>query len=120
MLSLVIGFYFGSRTAQTAIETEAGIGTGAPRPAPPSPVITGVSPGEGPTGTAVTVKGKGLAEASIHFGTLPATPIGPPSDWEVVVAVPARPDRYPAEVDVVAETAAGSSPVTDATKFTFR
>ncbi len=69
--------------------------------------------------SAVTVTGGGLSGASIHFGTLPTTPIGPPSDWQVVVAVPTRPDRYPAEVDVVAQTAAGASAITDATSFTF-
>jgi hypothetical protein len=119
VLSLVIGFYFGSRTAQTAIEAQAGLGNGTSNPAPVVPVITGVTPATGPSGSAVTVTGGGLSGASIHFGTLPATPIGPPSDWQVVVAVPTRPDRYPAKVDVVAQTAAGSSAITDATSFTF-
>ena len=119
VLSLVIGFYFGSRTAQTAIESQAGIGNGTPRSAPPAPVVTGVTPEKGPLGSAVTVTGRGLSEATIHFGTVPATLIGPPSDWQVVVAVPGRPQGYPAQVDVVAETAAGASAITDATKFTF-
>ena len=118
VLSLVIGFYFGSRTAQTAIEAQAGIGNGTPRPASPVPVITGVTPGEGPSGSAVTVTGIGLSAATIHFGTLPATVIGPPSDWQVVVAVPTRPEGYPAEVDVVAAIGAGASAITDATSFT--
>ncbi|WP_410642290.1 IPT/TIG domain-containing protein [Amycolatopsis sp. lyj-346] len=117
VLSLVIGFYFGSRTAQTAIEAQGASANGASGPL--APVVTGVTPGKGPRASAVTVTGSGLSRASIHFGTLPATPIGPPSDWQIVVAVPIRPDGYPEEVDVVAKTEAGSSAITDATKFTF-
>ncbi len=120
VLSLVIGFYFGSRTAQTAIDAQnlPGTGPGGGPGAPAAPVVSGIDPGTSASG-AVTVTGTGLMDATILFGTLPATRIGPPSTTQAVVAVPDRPAGYPGLVDVVAETAAGTSERTDKTKFTF-
>ncbi|WP_370966403.1 hypothetical protein [Amycolatopsis sp. cg9] len=118
VLSLVIGFYFGSRTAQTAIEAQNTPGAGPAGPGGVPPVVTGVDPDSASSG-AVTVTGTGLADATILFGTLPATPIGPPGKTQAVVAVPVWPAGYPLLVHVVAETAAGTSERTDKTKFTY-
>jgi IPT/TIG domain-containing protein len=85
----------------------------------PIPVVTGVSPGSGPTtgGTAVTITGTGLLFAtSVKFGTVAAASITSNSDTQIVAVSPAEAQST---VDVTVTTAGGTSATSPADQYMF-
>jgi IPT/TIG domain-containing protein len=85
----------------------------------PTPVVTGVSPGSGPTtgGTSITITGTGLLFAtSVKFGTVAAASIKSNSDTQIVAVSPAEAQSV---VDITVTTAGGTSAISAADQYTF-
>jgi Tol biopolymer transport system component len=95
-----------------------GGGTLSTPPATHQVSVTGVRPGSGPAagGTSVRVFGTGFAAgASVHFGANAATKVSVVSAGELTATSPAGADT----VDVTVSTSAGTSPATQADRFTY-
>jgi len=82
----------------------------------PAPVITGISPSSGYSGTPVTITGSGLTGATVKFGTQTAF-VQQAGENQMLVFPPTQP--VGTVVDVTATTNAGTSPVVPADKFTY-
>ncbi|MFJ9782659.1 IPT/TIG domain-containing protein [Amycolatopsis sp. NPDC101161] len=109
VLGIVIGFYFGARTAQTSGQASPGLG-GAFTAADAEPTIRGLTPGSGRSGDSITITGTGLRSARMMFGTLPAeTDPATSTDSQVTVKVPAWPPGYADKVNIVAVSLSGTS-----------
>ncbi len=117
-------------TVDVTVKTSAGTSTTsssdhftyqAPAPPPPAlPVVTSVTPGEGPEagGTMVTIKGQhfeGATEAK--FGSTTATELKVVSGTEITVKDPAH---TPGTVDVTVKTSAGTSTTSNTDHFTYQ
>ncbi len=124
MFATIVGFDFGSRTAQTSADSAAARAQGTvtePAPARPAgvPAVTGVEPGRGPAagGTSATVTGTGFTEgAVVFFGPNPATAVTRDSETQLSITAPAG---TPGEVDVQVKTSAGTSATSAAAKYTY-
>jgi hypothetical protein len=80
-----------------------------------APVVTGVSPSSGPAGTAVTITGAHFSGVTaVSFGTQPAS-FTMRSDTQISATAPAGSGT----VDVTVTTAAGTSPISAADRFTY-
>ena len=91
-----------------------------------SPMVTGISPNEGPGGggTHVTVTGAGFkfGVLSVLFGSTVATNVTVVSDSELTATVPSSSGVVPSPgttVDVTVTTALGASPETAGDQFTY-
>lgn len=87
--------------------------------APPSPLVTGISPVHGPEagGTTVTLTGIHLSGTSqVLFGATPATGVTVINDFTVTATAPAHADGV---VDVTATTPAGTSLTSAADQYTY-
>ncbi len=117
-------------TVDVTVKTSAGASTTssadhftyqAPAPPPPAlPVVTSVTPGEGPEagGTTVTIKGQhfeGATEAK--FGSTTATELKVVSGTEITVKDPAH---TPGTVDVTVKTPAGTSTTSNTDHFIYQ
>ena len=91
-----------------------------PQPRVPEPLrVTGVTPDVGwlDGGTRVTLTGTGLTDAtSVAFGGEPGTSVTVVSPTQLTVIAPAHAVET---VDIVVTTPAGSSPATEAARFTY-
>src|ERR1019366_4720397 len=90
------------------------------------PMVTGVSPNQGPGGggTQVSVTGAGFkfGVLSVQFGSVAATDVTVVSDSELTLTVPSGADVMPSPgtvVDVTVTTALGTSPVSPGDQFTY-
>ncbi len=117
-------------TIDVTVKTPAGTSTTgstdhftyqAPPPPPPAaPVVTSVTPNEGPEagGTTVTVKGEHLEGATeVKFGTTSATELKVVSGTEMTVKDPAH---APGTIDVTVKTPAGTSTTGSTDHFTYQ
>jgi hypothetical protein len=89
-----------------------------PGSTPPTPTVTGVSAGIGPSagGNRVEIMGTGLADASaVHFGSAPATAVTPISPFAVAAIAPAGTST----VDVTVTTPGGTSATSGADQYTY-
>ncbi|MFZ2112329.1 MAG: IPT/TIG domain-containing protein, partial [Solirubrobacteraceae bacterium] len=117
-------------TVDVTVKTSAGTSTTsnsdhftyqAPAPPPPAlPVVTSVTPGEGPEagGTTVTIKGQhfeGATEAK--FGSTTATELKVVGGTEITVKDPAH---TPGTVDVTVKTSAGTSTTSNTDHFIYQ
>jgi hypothetical protein len=85
----------------------------------PSPAVTGVSPGSGPSagGNTVTLTGTGFTGASaVSFGTVPATSFTVNSDTSITATVPAGTVGID---DVTVTTPGGTSPTSPADQYVY-
>ena len=81
-----------------------------------TPMVTGVSPNSGTSGTAVTVTGAGFTGVtSVKFGSNSATSVVVVSDTEIICDAPSGTGT----VDVTVVNAAGTSPVSAVDQFTY-
>jgi hypothetical protein len=104
-----------------------GVGTGSPSspsgpvtPVDPSPVVTGISPDNGPVagGQTVTISGTALGSATaVSFGRLVVTSGFTDSGTAIEVTVPGR--RKAAVVPVTVTTPGGTSATSTATRYTY-
>jgi Bacterial Ig-like domain (group 3)/IPT/TIG domain len=113
----------GSGTVPVIVSTPAGSSPASPSasltyvPAA-APTITGLSPTGGPAagGTAVTITGTGLANATaVTFGSADGTDVTPISDTELQVQSPPGLDTVPVSVS----SSAGTSPASSVAEFTY-
>ncbi len=116
-------------TIDVTVKTPAGTSTTsstdhftyqAPPPPPASPVVTSVTPNEGPEagGTQVTIKGEHLEGATeAKFGTTLATELKVVSGSEITVKDPAH---TPGTIDVTVKTPAGTSTTSSTDHFTYQ
>jgi hypothetical protein len=117
-------------TVDVTVKTSAGTSTTsnsdhftyeAPAPPPPSaPVVTSVTPSEGPEagGTTVTVKGEHLEGATeAKFGTAVGTELKVVSGSEITVKDPAH---AAGTVDVTVKASAGTSTTSNSDHFTYQ
>ncbi len=118
VLATVAGFYFGSRTAQTSAEDARQHTGGTPAPQGAVPTITEVDPRQGAAGTQVTIRGSGLTNADILFGTTPAT-VTPVDDTQLRATAPTLPAGAAKTVSVIAVTTTGHSASTPNAQFTY-
>jgi|GEM_PF-1200204 len=84
-----------------------------------APVVTGVSPAEGPAagGTSVTITGSGFTgAAAVSFGGTPARGVSVLSDGRIVAVTPGG---APGAVDVTVTTPGGTSATGGADRFTY-
>ncbi len=98
----------GTGTVNVTVTTTGGVSNGVAYTYVPTPVISSLTPGQGPTAGAntVTIAGTNLAGATaVQFGTSPATITGNTST-QVTVTVPAA---AAAPADVTVTTAGGTS-----------
>jgi predicted outer membrane repeat protein len=80
------------------------------------PVVSGISPGSGESGTEVTLTGYGFTLANaVDFGTTPADGVDVVSDTQITAAAPPGSGT----VDVTVTNPDGVSPQTDADRFTY-
>lgn len=96
-------------------------GTPFPEPPPPesAPVVTGLSPATGAGGTGVAISGSGFARATaVKFGAVGAAGFTIDSDAGITATSPLTGLTAGDVVDVTVVNAAGSSEVSDASKFT--
>lgn len=109
VLGIVIGFYFGARTAQTATEQTRALGA-APAVVDAEPTISQLTSGTGRSADPITITGTGLRSARIMFGALPAeTDPATSTDTQITVKVPDWPPGYPDTVNIVAVSLSGTS-----------
>jgi len=103
----------GTNTVDVTVTTAGGSNTIGPSDQftydpPPAPVVTGVSPGSGPNGTAVNITGSGFTGATaVHFGANAAGTIKVNNDGSIDTTAPNG--TTPSTVDVTVTTPGGTS-----------
>jgi hypothetical protein len=118
VLATVAGFYFGSRTAQTSAEDARRRTGDTPARQVTLPSVTEVDPPRGAAGIQVTIRGSGLTNAEILFGTVRAT-VTPVDDTQLTATAPTLPAGAAKTVSVIAVTTTGHSASTPNSRFTY-
>jgi hypothetical protein len=132
VLSTVVGFYFGAKTAQEN-QSPAGSANGTPPPSTTAPVtlltsqavslpqVGSPSPPSGDPGAIITLSGSGLAETrEVRFGSVIATIVpGSATATSVQAIVPPELPGAPKAVRVTVVTPSGPSDPGRAPTFTY-
>ncbi|MFM7252046.1 MAG: IPT/TIG domain-containing protein, partial [Ilumatobacteraceae bacterium] len=106
-------------TVATSAGTSSTAGVGNDFTFAGKPTVTGLSATAGPLagGDTITVTGSGFVRgATVSFGTTPGTSVNVVSGTELTVVVPAR---AAGTIDVTVTTGAGTSDVSDASKYRY-
>lgn len=85
-----------------------------------APIVTSVTPSHGPAsgGTVVQISGSGFTYTNaVHFGTVEATSFSVLSDFFITATAPAT--FAPGTIDVTVTSISGTSPVSDADRYTY-
>jgi hypothetical protein len=110
----------GAKTVQIQVQTLSGTSNALPYYYTSGPIVAAVNPNTGPTtgGTAVIITGTGfLVGATVKFSDTPVDIVNVNSETQITVVAPAAAAAGAADVRIT--TTAGTSPQTEADKYTY-